>query len=440
MRFLALFLRALSIAWVFAWAGVVYAWRRMKAGFIPREQKERLRAQVLAETLEKLGATFIKFGQILSTRPDLIGPAYVEGLRSLQDDVAPESFSHIEEVLKAELSPEARALILDIDRECIAAASVAQVHAATLADGTKLAIKVLRPKARSQIERDLSLMRAGTRMLEWLPSMRLFSLRGAVDRFGDALELQLDFEQEARNNLRFAESFARLEGVAVPTLVPELCSPRVLTMHFVDGVRATDPEQVGGDRTALAKRGFEAIVHMVFRDGFVHADMHPGNILLCADGRLVFLDLGLVAEIEDELKRPWIETFLAVSQQDGRRAAELFYGYAPEVGTLDYERYADDVVAYFASFAGKPLGELETGPVVAGMMNVLRRHRVMVDPVFTVVHLSLLVAEGLGKQLDPSLDLIALSAPFLVEVLTTAPPGRPPNREIPKAETAPRAA
>ncbi|NOY92939.1 MAG: AarF/ABC1/UbiB kinase family protein [Deltaproteobacteria bacterium] len=432
MRFLSLFLRAWFVLWIFIRAGLVHAWRRLRAGRLTREQAQRLRADALTEALERLGATFIKFGQILSTRPDLIGPVYVESLKTLQDAVAPEPFSHIESVLEAELPEEARARLLEIEREPIAAASVAQVHAATLDDGTKLAIKVLRPHARSQIVRDLSLMRAGVRVLEWIPSLRLLSLRGAVDRFGDALELQLDFETEARNNLRFAESFKRLEGVEVPKLVPELCTPRVLTMHFVDGARATEPEEVGGDRTTLAKRGFEAIIHMVFRDGFVHADMHPGNILLCEDGRLVFLDLGLVAEIEDELKRPWIETFLALAQQDGRRAAELFYGYAPEVHTPDYERFAQDVVDYFASFTGKPLGEMETSAVVAGMMNVLRRHRVMVDPVFTVVHISLLVAEGLGKQLDPSLDLISMMAPFLVEVLALAPPGKPPNRETPK--------
>lgn len=433
MRFITLSLRFLLIAWVCSAAVVRYLAKRLGAGRIDAAERERLRGRVLAQTLERLGATFTKFGQIMSTRPDLLGPGYIEALALLQDQVAPVPFSEIEEVLDADLSADARGRLVEIERAPVAAASVAQVHRARLDTGEAVALKVQRLLARPQIERDLVLLGVGARMVSIIPSVGLLSLPGAVERFGEALRGQLDFRREAANNQRFAANFADVEGVDVPGLIEDLCTERVLAMEFVEGVRATEPEKVGGDRKALARRGLDAIIQMVFHDGFVHADLHPGNIILTDDDRVVLIDLGLVAEIQDDLRRPWIETFVAISQQDGKRAAELFYSYAPSVGTKDYAALEKDVVDYFATFHGKALHEIETSVILSGMMNVLRRHRVQIDPVFTVVNIAILVAEGLGKQLDDTIDLIAMAAPHLIMAMATAPEPQPPLREVPKS-------
>ena len=395
-----------------------------------QHDKERWGGEVLADTLQRLGATYVKFGQILSTRPDIIGPAYVEALARLQDQVPPVPFLDIRNVLAEELDATTLGKLEHIDSTPLAAASVAQVHVATF-EGQKIALKVQRPLAKEQVDGDLRLMAFWARQLDRLPSVRLLSLPGSVERFAEAMRGQLDFRLEAANNRRFAENFREVEGVDVPALHPELCTERVLGMEFIDGVRATEPEKVGGDRKALAERGLRAILQMVFQDGFVHADLHPGNIFLTRDNRVVLIDLGLVAEIDDELRSPWIQTFIAVSQQDGRLAAKLFYGYAPSVGNTDYAAFEAEVEGHFRSFHGKPLHELEASKIIAGMLNVLRRHQVQVDPVFTVVNLAMLVAEGLGKQLDPELDLIALAGPYLMKAIAEAPPARPPNREIP---------
>jgi ubiquinone biosynthesis protein len=421
--------RFVSIAWVLALAPLRYLGRLLTAEVPPtRAERERWQGELLASALESLGATFVKLGQILGSRPDLLPPGWLGALARLQDDVAPAPWAAIERVLRDELGAERLARFARIDPQPIAAASVAHVHEATLTTGERVAIKIQRPDARRQIERDLSVMRAIAGALDRIPELRLLSLPGAVERFGEALAAQLDFTREAANNRRFAHNFRRQKRIRWPRVHDDLSTARVLTMGFVEGVKATEVERVRGDRAELAERGGRAILKMVFEDGFVHADLHPGNILLSDDGTTTFLDLGLVAEIPPDLMRPWVETFTALAEQDGRAAARLFYVHAPSVGTGDYDAYERDVLAYLGRIAGARLGEIEVGAVVSGMMNVLRRHRVQVDPVFTVVNVALLVAEGLGKQLDPTIDLVALSIPYLMAARLTAPPGREPRR------------
>ncbi len=436
MRTLRLLPRFLWIALSFATALPRYLWRRLASRGLDAEGRERLRGAILAETLERLGATFIKFGQILGSRPDLLAPGYVEALARLQDAVPPAPYASVERVLVEDLG-EKRLRIEQIDEEPIAAASVAQVYAGTLASGERVAIKVLRPDARGQIERDLAILSMGARLFDIVPSLRMLSLPGAVERFGHALSAQLDFRLEAENNRRLALNFASFKGVRVPLLYDLLCTERVLTMELIEGEKATVPQRVKDKkaRRRLAARGGEAILKMVFEDGFVHADLHPGNILLKEDGTLVFIDLGMVAEIPSDLMRPWIDTFQALGKNDGRTAARLFYSYAPTVATQDYDAYERDTVAFFDRFEGKRLGEVEVSQVVGGMMNILRRHRIQVEPVFTVVNLGVLVAEGLGKQLDPEIDLVQMALPYLANAAARAPEGRPPLREPPARPT-----
>jgi ubiquinone biosynthesis protein len=428
--------RFLWIALVFLTALPRYCWRRLRAGRLEPFARERLRGEVLAQILERLGATFVKFGQILGSRPDLLAPGYIEALARLQDAVPPAPFETVEDVLNGELG-ELRERIEHIEREPIAAASVAQVHEGRLVTGERVAIKVQRPEARGQIERDFAILAMGARVLDLVPSLHLLSLPGSVERFGEALAAQLDFRLEADNNRRLGANFASVKGVRVPDLHPSLCTERVLTMELIFGVKATNPELIQDKkaRRRLAARGGEAILKMVFEDGFVHADLHPGNILMTEDGTMVFIDLGMVAEIPPDLMQPWIDTFTALVKNDGRAAARLFYSHAPSVGTSDYAAYERDCIAFFDRFEGKTLGQVEVGQVLGGLMIVLRRHRIQVEPVFTVVNLGVLVAEGLGKQLDPEIDLVQMALPYLATCAAKAPPGRPPRREppVPKA-------
>jgi len=424
-------LRGVWILWVAVVALAAYLVRRLSHPGLDAVGVERLRGEALANLLQRLGATYVKFGQIMGSRPDLLGPGYIQALARLQDAVAPAPFEAIENVLHEELGPDFRTRLIELDAKPLASASVAHVHRARLADGREIALKIQRPKARGQIERDLSLLTFGANLLHVIPPVRLLSLPGAVAQFGTSLRGQLDFRQEAENNRKFARNFAEWPDVRVPSLIDEMCTTRVLAMELIDGVKASEPEKVSGDRKRLARLGGETVLKMIFRDGFVHADLHPGNVLLTKDGKVVIIDLGMVASIPPEMVRPWVDTNLALAQQNGKQAARLFYAYAPNVGVLDYATYENEVDVFFKSLAGKNISELEVSEVVGKIMAILRKHRIQIDPVFTVVHVAMLVSEGLGKQLDPEMDMIELSKPYLFEALIKAPPGKPPLREPP---------
>jgi ubiquinone biosynthesis protein len=429
-----LFARSIAIAFALGALPFRYlGWLLTREAAPSPDEREAAQGELLAAALEHLGATYVKLGQILGSRPDLLPPGWVRGLARLQDRVKPVPLAAIEGVLARAWTPEQRALVASVEPMPLAAASVAQVHLAHLTTGREIVLKVQRPDAREQIERDLVLMRLFASLADRIPTVELFSLPGAIERFGEALAQQLDFDQERANNRRFTANFERVRGVRFPTVLDALSGPTVLAMERAPGVKATDLDQVGGDRRELAERGGRTILKMVFEDGFVHADLHPGNIFLAADGTMTMLDLGLAAEIPEDMRRPWLDTFSALAARDGKRCAELFYVYAPTVGTSDYATYEREVMGYLTQLYGARLADVEVGAVVSGMMNVLRKHRVQIDPVFTVVNVALLVAEGLGKQLDPSVDLVLLAVPFLLAAQLSAPAGRPPRRAIPAA-------
>lgn len=431
MRIVAIAVRCVVVLAVFAAAFARYAARRLTGGGRGRLARDALRGEVLALALERLGATFVKLGQIVATRPDVVPEGITRALARLQDDVPPAPFEEVERVLSEELTAEERMRLRSIEHAPVAAASVAQVHRAVLDDGSVVAVKVQRERARSQIERDLSLFAAGAWLLDKLPRMRWVSLPGAVERFGVALRAQLDFALEAANNRRLAKNFAGDPRIRVPRLHDALCTRRVLTMEFVKGVRPTD---VAEGREALAQAGLRCIAQMVFIDGFVHADMHPGNLMFTRDGHVYLIDLGLVAEIPEPMRKPWVETFMAVAACDGRRAAELFYTYAPAVQTADYDAYEAEVIAHLERLRGRPLAELEVTTAVGGAMAILRKHRVQVDPTFTVVQLAMLVAEGVGKQLDPRIDVQASVGPYLAQAAMRWSEGALPRRRVPRDE------
>jgi ubiquinone biosynthesis protein len=397
-----------TLVWVIGWLALLVALRG-------REARQRWFAARLAALLVALGATFIKVGQIMSTRPDLFPPHIIRALTRLQDDVGAFAWRHVERTITEDLGQPPHVLFATFDREPLASASVAQVHRATLRSGRAVAVKVCRPGLDPIVRFDLFAMKLIARLIAIAPSLRTLAPVESVEQFGTAVRAQIDLRVEAANNRRFTAAFASDPDIKFPGLVPELCSHRVLTMDLIDGVKLIDaPARLGADSTRLARIGFRTLLTMVFDEGFVHADLHPGNILVNTRGEVVILDLGMVAELDDVARRAFAQFFASWAAKDGKAMAKLMAELSPSAKVADFNAFEHDVVEFVARYHGKPLGAVQVSTVAFDMFNILRRHRVRVNPNYTMANVAMAVTEGIGKQLDPSLDLVQTAMPFFV--------------------------
>jgi ubiquinone biosynthesis protein len=356
----------------------------------------------------------------MSTRPDLFPPYVIKALTRLQDNVGSFAWKHVERTITEELGKPTSELFATFDRAPVASASVAQVHRATLATGEQVAVKVRRPGLDDIVRFDLSVMRLFARFVALVPSLRLLAPVESVDEFGRAIHAQIDLRVEAENNRRFTASFASDPDVIFPALYPSLCGRRVLTMAFIEGVKVVEaPAKAGADPTRLAQIGFRTLLKMVFDDGFVHADLHPGNILVDRAGKVVILDLGLTAELDEAARRAFAKFFASWAGGDGTVMARLMSELSPSAKVRDYKAYEAEVCEFVGRYHGKPLGEVQVSTVAFDMMNILRRHRVRVNPVYTMANVAIAVTEGIGKQLDPRLDLVQQALPFFMTLHQT---------------------
>jgi len=413
---LRLFARALVICLLLVETalrfGVSYLGMRLTGRSLA--DRQALFAQSVLSLFRRLGATFIKVGQIMSTRPDLLPPHVITALSRLQDDVGPFPYSQVERTIQEDFGQPISALFREFSPVPIASASVAQVHRARLPDGHLVAVKVRRPDIEELCAFDLSVMSFYARLLELLPSLRTLAPLESVEQFGRAIAMQLDFTIEAQNNRRFTRNFAAEPQVIVPKLFDPLCSRRVLTMDFIEGKKILDTGGSQPERRALGELGFRIMLKMIFADGFVHADLHPGNLLVTQDGQVALLDLGLVAEMDDTHRLAFARYFAAWARGDGHTMAEIMVTHSPSPYVRDREGFEQAIQGFVDRLHGKRLGEVEVAKVVYEMLQILRRYRVRVNATFTMVNIAIAVTEGIGKQLDPTLDLMNEAMPFFL--------------------------
>ncbi|MES2070954.1 MAG: ubiquinone biosynthesis regulatory protein kinase UbiB [Pseudomonadota bacterium] len=375
----------------------------------------------LRKALEELGPIFVKFGQVLSTRRDLMPPDIADELAKLQDRVPPfDPDLAIAQITKS-LGDHPEQLFAEFERIPVASASIAQVHFAVLKDGRKVAVKVLRPGMKASIDKDVALMHVAAGWLEklWADGKRL-KPREVVGEFDKYLHDELDLMREAANGSQLRRNFADSTLLLVPEMYWDYCSPSVIVMERMNGIPISQTERLleaGVDMAKLSRDGVEIFFTQVFRDGFFHADMHPGNILVSTDtetfGRYVALDFGIVGTLTDFDKDYLSQNFLAFFRRDYKRVAEAHIesGWAPKDTRVDELESA--VRACCEPIFDRPLKDISFGQVLLRLFQTSRRFNVEVQPQLVLLQKTLLNIEGLGRQLDPNLDLWKTAKPYL---------------------------
>jgi len=398
--------------------------RHPDAGRRGRDHLLQAFGRALVRLATELGATFIKLGQIASTRGDLLAEPLRRELATLQDRVPPYPFQEVRRTIESELGLPLEAIYQQFEPSPVAAASVAQVHRAVLRGSDQwVAVKVRRPDIVEKVARDRSILLLLSRVLERvLPSLRLVSLEGAVRSFCDAVEQQIHLSNEAQHNRRFAQNFADETEVRFPRLFPAACSDAVLTMEFIEGVHESGLEAAGIDLHRVVSAGMRVVCRMIFLHGFVHADLHPGNLRFLAPGQIVLLDLGLVGRLEDADRVMTARLLFALATGDGPTVARLFYDNAPSRATPDYPAYEREMVELVESVRKRGLANLQVTLEIGRIFDILRRHRIQARSHMTMVNLALMTAEGLGRRLAPELSLSDEALPYLAEALGVESP------------------
>ena len=378
-----------------------------------------LRGFLLRQAMTALGATFIKLGQVMSTRPDLFAPGIIDQLRRLQDRLPPFGFRKVTATIEGELGRPIADVFADLEPRPVAAASVAQVHRAHLTDGREVAVKVLRPGVRRQIERDQAILLAGARLIALVPAWRGNDPVGHTRHFVEAIHDQTDLRIEAANYRRFRANFAGRPGVRFPEVLGALSGERVLVMEFVRGAKidalpaTIDPAR----RAQLARVVRSTMFQMCFEDGFVHADLHPGNMVVEDDGTLVVFDAGLAKLLHDDVLIQFIDMSkcLAMGTPDDLVAhLQRFHRY---LGEIDWAALRVEVAAFAAKFRAKDVGKLEYGELIGDMFAIGRKYRVHPVTDMMLVFVALITAQGIGKMLEPEHNVFAAIAHYLIPIL-----------------------
>jgi ubiquinone biosynthesis protein len=382
-------------------------WRRLEA---PRAERLRL-------ALEALGPIFVKFGQVLSTRRDLLPSDIADELAKLQDQVPPFAPALVQAALARAYRKPVRQVFAEFDSVAVASASVAQVHFARLHDGREVAVKILRPGIAQVINKDVALLDAGASLIEmlWADGKRLRP-HEVVAEFARHLEDELDLMREAANASQLRRNFENSPLLLVPDIHWDYCATEVMVMQRMHGTPISQVAKLreqGIDIKRLSRAGVEIFFTQVFRDGFFHADMHPGNIFVAPSGHYIALDFGIMGTLTEVDKNYLARNFLAFFRRDYRRVAEAHIesGWAPKETRID--DFETAIRAVCEPIFARPLREISFGRVLLRLFQTSRRFNIEVQPQLVLLQKTLLNIEGLGRELDPELDLWATAKPFL---------------------------
>ena len=419
-RWLGYFGRVVVIGLVTMAAGLWYGLGRLRTLFIRGREARgsavaRLRGRVLRRTMTVLGATFIKLGQVMSTRPDLFRPEFIDELRALQDRLPPFRYRRVREIVEGELGAPINQRFSEFDTAPVAAASVAQVHRARLPGGEEVAVKVLRPDVRAKVERDAAILIGMARVMALHPKARSSDPVGHLAAFVEGIIAQTDLAQEARNYEIFRANFASEPAVIFPEVYETHSTSRIMTMAFCRGhkVDALPP----GDHSETARVIRDAFLKMCFEDGFLHVDLHPGNMLATGDGTVAIFDVGLTLDITEELLEQFVDFAKCVSMGDGDDFVDHLRRFHTYMDDVDWVAIQADAARFVERFRAQKVSELEWGAFINDVCALARRHKIRPVPEMALVLVGIVTAEGLGKMLNPNGNSFQEMAAFLMPIL-----------------------
>lgn len=383
----------------------------------PARETPYTQAEHLRMALGELGATFIKLGQALSTRPDLLPQEYIDQFAKLQDAAPAVPIELICEIVCAELGQRPEVLFAQFDPQPLASASIGQVHAGRLKDGRRVIIKVQRPGVAAQIELDLEILSG---MAEWAEAHTAFgrdyNLPALVDEFAYTLRDELDYQREGHNADRFLRNFASDAGVYIPQVQWEFTTYRVLTIERAEGIKIADMsalDEAGINRRTVAENAVRVMLREVFEFGFFHADPHPGNFFVQPDGSIALIDFGMVGRLDDRLKDALLRVGLAVSRQDAARMVDEFCALGVAGGRVKRPALQRDLDHLLGRYSGLPIKELAAAQVTHEIMTIALRHRLQLPAEMVMLLRVIAMSEGLGARLDPDFRLFEFAAPYL---------------------------
>lgn len=371
--------------------------------------------------LQDLGPTFVKLGQVMATRVDLLPPDWTAELGKLQNAVPALPFADVRPQLVEDLGAEPEQVFARLEETPMAAASLAQAHRAWLADGSAVVLKVRRPGIRDTVEADLRLLaRLAEIVEERAPDLRRYRPVEVVQQFSTSLLRELDFAAEGRNAERIAANFASHDEVVVPRVYWQWTSERLNVQECLEGIAGTDLAAVdaaGMDRKRLAATGADIVLKMVLEDGFFHADPHPGNIFYLPGGRIGVIDFGMVGRVSEQRRFQIVQLLHGLVGREAEAVAEVLMEWGEGEGEVDEARLQADVGAFVDQYRGVPLKDLRMGLMLTDVTTILRDHGLSLPPDLALMIKAFLTLEGMGRQLDPDFDMAGAARPFLERVV-----------------------
>jgi ubiquinone biosynthesis protein len=384
------------------------------------EKKQHSVEKRLRLTLERLGPTFIKFGQVLSVRPDLVPKSYIRELEKLQDEVPPTPYSSIEGTIKAELGREIKDLFASFEKKPVASASISQVHRATLKDGDVVAVKIQRPDVRKIMETDVEIMFYVAKLLEkHMPKMKKFRPVQIVDEFWKWTSKEFDFKKEAMNAKRFARDFSRNKAVKIPKVYDNLITSKILVMEFIDGIQLhdiTEAKKRNINLRPLIEKGFEIVLEQVFINGFFHADPHPGNILITADKKLAFVDFGIVGHFDENLKSKSIDLFYGTIENDTDLVVNTLIGLS-ETEVVNKDEFTDEVNDVLESLQESDISKVKVSYALEEVLDKALYYGLKVPMQFVLFGKTVITLEGIALRYDPKFKVVESSRPFVRKLM-----------------------